>query len=351
MFLYRRSIAYILSRAEVKSPQIVEMAEYGLEAAENIPVNAMLDGWLDPWPSPFHKAVELSGYGGLGIDWPHMMKLIHFGVPLFFMFLVASLLLKKNAFPMVGVALGISSSNKKKQRKFANQLWLLCFYVGNTYFGYLAQKDKPWFGVPLSFDNVRAMFSNFPNEPDDIMVYYYAAGLAFYVSELVSLFVETKRSDFMEYLLHHIATVILVVMSFGGRDHAMGGYIIFLHDASDIFLCLSKSLHYINFQAGVTACFVVFISGFVLFRFVCLPMCIIGCFYISPLMRKAAVNFYTLAFLLFFVLQLLHVFWFYLILRIIHRLTKGVKGDARSDSDDENAQIRARAETKAKTKK
>jgi hypothetical protein len=53
------------------------------------------------------------------------------------------------------------------------------------------------------------------------------------------------------------------------------------------------------------------------------------------LMRKAAISFYAMTFLLFFVIQLLHVFWFYLILRMIFRLLRGVKGDSRSDSDND----------------
>jgi hypothetical protein len=314
---------------------MAQYAQYGLEAAANIPENAILANWLDPWPSPFHKAVEISGYGGLGVDWPHFFSLFYTSVPMFIVFIILSLILKKRVFPRLGVALGISKTNKKKQRKFANQLWLFCFYTGNTILGYIAQRDKKWFAVPLTFGNVREMFVGFPSEPEPIFVLYYSTSFAFYTSELLSLFVETKRSDFMEYVVHHIATIILFVMSWGGRDHPMGSYVIFLHDASDIFLSLAKSLHYVNMEVAVNSCFAVFIAGFMLFRFYCLPTVLVGCFYISPVMRKAAVNFYVLAMLLFFVLQLLHVFWFYLILRIILRLFNGVKGDARSDSDND----------------
>lgn len=323
-------------------------AQYGLAAADNIPENAMLAGWLDPWPSPFHKAVEMSGYGGLGVDWPHLFSLFKTSIPLFIAFLVASLILKKNIFPRLGVALGISKANKKKQRKFANQLWLFSFYTGNAIFGYYVQRDKPWFGVPLTFDNVRWMFIGFPDHPEPLIVLYYSASFAFYTSELVSLFIETKRSDFVEYLVHHIATIVLFVMGYAGHDHKMSLYVIFLHDASDIFLCLAKSLHYVNIQAGVNVCFGIFIAGFVLFRFICLPTVLIGCFYISPLMRKATISFYVQASILFFILQLLHVFWFYLILRIIVRLINGVKGDARSDSDNDGIEKKNQKEVKDK---
>ncbi|CUG89946.1 transmembrane protein, putative [Bodo saltans] len=316
---------------------MAQYAQYGLAMADNAPKDGILPGWLDPWPSPFHKAVELSGYGGIGIDWPHLISLFYTSIPIFVVVMIVSLVLKKQIYPRLGIALGISRTNKKKQRKFANQLWLFSFYAGNAIFGYYVQYDKPWFSVPQTLDHVREFFTGFPDEPYPLMIFYYSLSFAFYASELVSLFIETKRSDFWEYVVHHIVTIILFVMTYAAREHNMGVYVIFLHDASDIFLCLAKCCHYVNFQAGVNVGVGLFMAGFVLFRFMCLPVVITACFYISPVIRKAAVNFYVLAHLLLFVIQLLHVFWFYLILRMVIRLVRGVKGDARSDTDNDTA--------------
>lgn len=311
------------------------MAEYGLEAAANIPPNAMLPGWLDPFPSPFHTAVHHSGYGGIGINYPHLLNLWP-SVYLFIVFLAVSYVLKSHLFPKLGVALGIAATNRSKQRKFANQLWLFCFYTCNSIFGWWAQRDKPWFALPPSFDNVRAMYHGYPAEPDHGMVMLFCTGLAFYASELVSLCFEARRKDFTQYVIHHVTTVILLVFSFTGHDHPMGAFVIFLHDVSDVFLTVAKTAHYINAQRLVNVNFVVFVVGFVFFRLVCLPLCLIGCFYISPVMRKATIDFYVRLVMLAFVIQLLHVYWFYLILRMAYRLITGVKGDSRSDSDNDD---------------
>jgi hypothetical protein len=327
------------------------MAEYGLELRENAPENGILPGWLDPWPSPFHKAVEISGYGGIGVDWPHVFGLFCTSTPLFVLIMILSTVLKKNVFPRLGVALGISKANKKKQRKFANQLWLFTYYAGNSILGYYVQYDKPWFSVPQTMDHVGKMFIGLYDEPTPLMVLQYSLAFAFYSSELVSLFIETRRSDFMEYVLHHVATIILFIFTWGGRDHTIAVFIVFLHDASDIFLCLAKCCHYVNFQAGVNAGLGLFVAGFVLFRFLCLPYVIVGCYYISPVMRKATVNFYARAFLLLFVIQLLHVFWFCLILRMVVRLVNGVKGDSRSDSDNDTADTKKKLKIEGEGKK
>ena len=309
------------------------MSNYGLEA---IPApeggHKMLAGWMDPWPNPFNKAVEVSGYGGVGIDW-EILTTLWPSLPFLVVFLAIGYVLKNFVFPRMAVALGLSPKKKGTQRKFAYQLWLLIFYTLNTVFGYYVLHDKPFFGFPMSTENMFGLFQDFPSPPDFGMTMYFSVGLAFYLSELVSLCIEARRSDFMEYVTHHIATIILIGMGYSCRDHYMGGYILFIHDASDIFLCLAKVCHYINYQVVVNFSFACFIALFVFLRLVCLPTNFISCFYIAPVVRKATINFYALATLLYLVLQMLHVYWFFLIVRMVGRLIAGKKGDSRSESD------------------
>mmetsp|Transcript_10248 Transcript_10248/g.11634 ORF Transcript_10248/g.11634 Transcript_10248/m.11634 type:complete len:326 (-) Transcript_10248:94-1071(-) len=315
------------------------MAEYGFERVHDVATQGYIElpNWLDPWPSPFHKAVEVSGYGGHGVDL-ELLTHVWKGIPIFLVCYCVGFLCKRILFPRLGVALGISARNVKKQHKFANQMWLLLFYSLNTYFGYIVQRDRPWFGFPMSKDNMSGFFLDYPDQPDDLMETYCITGLAFYASEIFSLFVETRRSDFYEYILHHVSTVILIFWSYLGRDHNMMSYTIFIHDASDIALCLAKSAHYVNWQSLVNASFAVFAAGFVFFRFICLPQVLYTFYYLSPVIRKATVNFYVRVFMMTFVLQLLHVYWFYLILRMVFRLATGVKGDTRSDSDKDDSE-------------
>jgi len=324
------------------------MAQYGLEAVAPPPEGyQMLQGWADPWPSPFHKAIEVSGYGGVGIDWDILLTLWP-SIPLFALFLLIGYVGKHYLFPRIAIALGASPKKKTMLRKFSYQLWLLIFYVLNTIFGYFVLRDKPFFGFPMSTENMFGLFQDFPAGPDPMMTAYFSVGLAFYFSELVSLCIEARRSDFMEYVTHHIATIILIGMGYSGRDHYMGGYILFIHDASDIFLCMAKVFHYVNYQKIVNCCFALFVSLFIFLRLVCLPTNFISCFYIAPVVRKATINFYALATLLYLVLQLLHVYWFLLIVRMIGRLIAGKTGDSRSDSDCDNDEKKVK---KAKTVK
>ena len=312
------------------------MADYGLISIPHYPKEfTALPNWLDPFPSPFHKNVELVGYGGVGIAWDHLLDLwlvLPFCIAFF-----ALRTLGKYVFPTLARAVGIRKTRVKRTRKFSYQCWLVLFYTCSSVFGYVVQRDQPWLGFPMNRDNMMGIFANFPHQPDRLMTIYFSYELAFYFTELIAILTEDKRADFLEYLLHHTTTIILVLMSYAGYDHPMGSYILLIHDFSDIFLCSAKIFHYAQYETICTGNFVLFLISFVWMRLICLPANFIPTFYIAPLVRKATINYWLLTFLLYGVLQILHFYWFSLILRTIFRLIAGVKGDVRSDSDEPDA--------------
>jgi hypothetical protein len=310
------------------------MAQFGLESVPNYPTDfAALPNWLDPFPSPFHKNVELVGYGGIGIAWDHLLDLWLI-FPFCIIFFALRNLGKFTVFPMLARALGIKPSRVKRTRKFTYQCWLFLFYALSSVFGYVVQMDKPWLGFPMRKENMMGLFANFPHQPEFLMTVYFSYELAFYFTELFAILTEDRRADFVEYVIHHTTASILVLMSYAGYDHPMGSYILLIHDISDIFLCLAKIFHYSRHETIVTCNFVLFLIFFVWMRLICLPSNFIPTFYIAPIVRKACINYWILTFLLYGVLQVLHFYWFSLILKTIFRLFRGVKGDVRSDSDE-----------------
>ena len=60
---------------------------------------------------------------------------------------------------------------------------------------------------------------------------YYEISLAFYLSALLSLLLlDAPRSDFVQYLLHHVVTIFLIAVSFYTRIQRYGLVILLLHD-------------------------------------------------------------------------------------------------------------------------
>ncbi|GET91176.1 hypothetical protein, conserved [Leishmania tarentolae] len=141
----------------------------------------------------------------------------------------------------------LSPRNRKKIMKFQNQMWLSLFYTASSCFGYYVQRSQPWFKLPLDDEASLHLLLPHPYNPPEELIMYYHCGLAFYFSELCSLYIierHVKRSDFLEYVVHHITTLLLILCSHIGLEHRFGAYVLFIHDASDIMLSVSKSLNY-----------------------------------------------------------------------------------------------------------
>jgi len=232
---------------------------------------------------------------------------------------------------------GISGSAQIKLKKFQYQSWLLLYYTLSTVFGAYVLRDKPWVGFPMNSTQMLHLLLNHPHLPDELTIHYYSYAMGFYLAELFVIFKETRRSDFMEYVAHHITTILLMVFSFAGFEHRIGSYILIIHDISDVFLCFTKLLHYLRLREWlVNASFAVFIFAFFWTRLVCLPVHGFAVIFVATAKRICTVNFWIMAILLQVVLQALHVYWFALIMKIVYRiLFSTYRGDIRSDSDEE----------------
>ncbi|RNE97101.1 dihydroceramide synthase, partial [Trypanosoma conorhini] len=204
------------------------------------------------------------------------------------------------------------------------------------------------------------------------LLLYYQYGLGFYLSECFSHLADRdiKRSDFLEYVIHHFATIALIVLSHCAYEHRFGAYVLFLHDASDIMLAVSKALSYVVKAAEereqraardggkraesaeapasllyklvfsgttVLVCFAAFIATFFFFRLVCLPSLALATVGLAVNLRKCTLCYWVLVFLLQVVLQGLHVYWFALIVRLaVRTIFGGPLADIRSDDDDDD---------------
>ena len=259
----------------------------------------------------------------------------------------------KMGFPHIAKMLGLKS--KKKQEKFSYQMWLGLYYTASTILGFYGYGDEGWFQFPLGDQACVDMAGNWPPTPSPFTEFAYQYQLGFYFAELVAIFQETRRSDFMEYVIHHVTTILLVAMSNIDLQTRVGGYVFFIHDIPDIFLCFAKCMHYLKIEFMTNILFVLFVVTFFFNRLICLPSATHCLFCATPLMDPPlpfTVFYQILCVLLGVVLQALHFFWFYMIMKMVIRLVTGVKGDVRPDDDeDEEEQPSSKKAVEDKKKK
>lgn len=171
---------------------------------------------------------------------------------------------------------------------------------------------------------------------------YYLTELAFYLSLLCSQFVDAKRKDFWQMFIHHIVTISLILCSFVTNYHRTATVIMWLHDASDIWLEAAKVFNYAKWQRVCDGLFVVFALAFFATRLVYFPFVVLRAFVIrTPQILGPCNGMHTFLSGKLLVLQCLHIFWWYLISRMVYELT--VKGKVSSDtrSDNESSQDEA----------
>jgi hypothetical protein len=268
---------------------------------------------------------------------PHRFHIVAMAIPYAVAWLVLRRLFKAGLPPLLARVAGIKS--RKKAAKISYQGWLLFYYATSSLLGAWGYHDEPWFQFPVGKKACFGMFSNYP--PDKyvtpFMEWSYQFQLGFYFAELYAIFSEPRRSDFGEYVIHHLTTIALISLSGLAHFTRTGCYIFFIHDVPDVFLCAAKIFNYLKKELIANALFGIFVATFFFNRLICLPS-VSYCIYCEQ-SEYGTVNLTLqfMTFLLAFLLQGLHIFWFILIMRMIVRLAVGVREDVRSDEDEDDA--------------
>ena len=230
---------------------------------------------------------------------------------------------------------------KSKIVKFVEAFWRFLFYSCFCILGYNAlfvPEPAPWL-----FNTVHH-FEGWPHHViSNAMFFYYHIELGCYIHQL--LWTEVSRSDAIEMIVHHIVTISLIVLSFLSKFMRIGAVILLIHDLADVFLESAKVFNYISKPEGnrwikdvlVDPLFGVFAVTFFITRLVIYPRNILRSLFVDGYLMYGCDWGGCPAYIgLLFMLQFLHIFWFYLIMRMVVKLAMGtMKDDERSDNEEE----------------
>ncbi|KAL8549310.1 hypothetical protein ACS0TY_008238 [Phlomoides rotata] len=169
-----------------------------------------------------------------------------------------------------------ADEQKKKLRKFKESAWKCIYYLSAEILALAVTYDEPWFTKTKCFwigpgDQV------WPDIAYKLKLkglYMYTGG--FYTYSIFALiFWETRRSDFGVSMGHHVATFILLVLSYISRFARVGSVVLALHDASDVFLEVGKMSKYSGAEAVASFSFVLFVLSWVILRLIYYPFWIL----------------------------------------------------------------------------
>ncbi|KAJ9516842.1 hypothetical protein QJQ45_027257 [Haematococcus lacustris] len=228
-------------------------------------------------------------------------------------------------FGKAGSGKALSKVQEERVRKWNESCWKLTIYILFTSIAIGISIGEPWFWDTRYF---WVGCSHFP--PCNLLVtpgmlLFYCMQTGFYVQAIHYLiFHEIRRKDWLESLVHHIATSVLLAYSYYVNFSRVGVMILLVHDMSDIFLEAAKLARqvgrYARRQGIATTFFVVFASVWIYTRNYVFPAILIRSTLLETLWYADLHGIkvephYTIFNALLLLLELLHIYWTYLILK------------------------------------
>ncbi|KAJ2889285.1 Sphingosine N-acyltransferase lag1 [Coemansia aciculifera] len=180
--------------------------------------------------------------------------------------------------------------------------------------------------------------------------WFYLVQTAFWLSNVYTIHIEERRKDHTEMLAHHVVTITLVVSSYAMHFTRFGHVFMLVMDFPDIFLSAAKMCRYLGYEVLPNVLFGIFsVSWVVTKHWLCLKMMVsiwTQGTKLVPLDKRYPVYPNSFAsntivgclWLVLCVLQLILIYWFYLILKVLQKvLIKGEDADDnRSDDEEED---------------
>ncbi|GJJ07563.1 hypothetical protein Clacol_001765 [Clathrus columnatus] len=249
----------------------------------------------------------------------------------------------------------------KKQSKldrFAEQGYALIYFLFMTVYGTAVMStSKIWWYKTEHF------WLDYPHwEMTPLAKSYYLLHSAYWTQQLLvlALRLEKPRKDFTELVIHHIVTLWLIGWSYLVNMTRIGNAVFLSMDVSDVFLALTKLANYLEFERTKTTVFLVFLVVWTYFRHYLNLKILWSVWFEFDLVPEFAKRWspedgvwfpYWMKYQIFsplVLLQLVNLFWYFLIWRILIRaLTSSKLDDVRSDDEDgEGGEEEIRSQTR-----
>ncbi|CAG9801932.1 unnamed protein product [Chironomus riparius] len=215
--------------------------------------------------------------------------------------------------------------------KFGENSWHFSFYTLNFIFGLSILWNSSWLW------NFIDIFRDFPRHSlDNGLWWYYNITLAFYTSQSVFHFFETRRKDFWQMFIHHILTITLLIVSWTVNAVRSGSLIVFVHDIADVLLEGGKSLNCTKYNKFASILFAAFIPVWIITRLGIFSRIVYSGIFEFPTVFPIYPLYYVLAIMNVFLLTM-HIVWTYMIFQIAIKLIRHNKfEDVRSSTEDES---------------
>eukprot|EP00933_Yihiella_yeosuensis_P077937 TRINITY_DN8893_c0_g4_i1.p1 TRINITY_DN8893_c0_g4~~TRINITY_DN8893_c0_g4_i1.p1 ORF type:complete len:341 (-),score=21.08 TRINITY_DN8893_c0_g4_i1:99-1121(-) len=242
----------------------------------------------------------------------------------------------KAIFRPIGAALQTEEAAKKPRniRKFADQSWQLVIHAGMTVWELHLMNENGW----ELWTNTASLWyrEGQPCRPS-LRSIYIAQMAIWFVTSFFHKFIEARHNDYFLMYSHHVVTLLLVTISLACGWTDIGLVVLLIHDSSDIVIDLLKMVNYMGLDgnSGTFLAEILFVINLVTWptaRMWYLPRKVI-----QPTLPlrwgwgdyPREVPYLSISMATRFLLAslvVMHVWWYYLFIRILVRLLRGNSG-------------------------
>ncbi|KAG0242977.1 sphingosine N-acyltransferase lag1 [Actinomortierella wolfii] len=239
-----------------------------------------------------------------------------------------------------------------KLLRFAEQGWLVLYDGCMWTFGMIQLYYSPYWG------DTRWFWLDYPKTLlSPTFKWYYLIQFAFWLQQLLLALIgiEKRRKDFLEFLIHHIITCLLVGFSYSFNLTSIGHAVLCAMDFSDIVLAACKMLKYMHKDQIADVGFVFFVITWIASRHYYFGKIIYSA-WTEPMIHAemgwdpSRGLFFTEGILngflfLLIALYCVLIFWLMLIFRVVSKVLRGENSeDVRSEDEEEEVEQHAEDE-------
>ncbi|ELP95158.1 protein ASC1, putative [Entamoeba invadens IP1] len=285
-------------------------------------------------PSSFSRGTEF-----LDSPLPTPVDLVYFIIP----FTVISLLrivLAQNLFLKIAKKVVFVKPDWTKEftefryERFGLTFFKFLYYMMIAPLGIYLFRNEDWMPAALfgrGKSDLMLIYENFPYVPEvKYLSIYYCLELGYHFHSLVFHLCSTPRNDYYDTLLHHVATIFLVVFSYLNNCGRIGICVMVLHNIVDAVMYFTKCTNDFKNQIPCDIGFIFLVISYARFRLWVFPRYIIyaafQAYHVIPEGATGGYIVYGLLVGMLCSLLVLHIYWFSLILDMVKKLfsKKGV---------------------------
>ena len=220
-----------------------------------------------------------------------------------------------------------------KLDKFCESAWKAMYYTFMYVYAWVILWDKKWFW------SITDCWYRYPHHSmtGDVWAYYMVE-LSFYWSLLISQFFDVQRLDFWAMFCHHVATILLLSLSWTCNLFKVGTLVLWVHDAADVFLESAKMFKYGGIEKLSDVLFYGFAICWMVTRLGYFPTWILYSITVEAGQFIQYFHAYHIFSLLLSILLILNLYWAYFIFKVAYlaSMEGKIEKDLRSESEGES---------------